>query len=117
MYMNILGNKVKGVSVGMPPAYNKVVKYLPPVIRRKRLSSDEREFNQKYFIVDKTDNILSLFFKIPLDYLLRIKIRKGKFRYILDVLEWRNDNKVETKYEELVMKAVQFSNYVPKNNI
>ncbi len=117
MYMNILGNKVKGVSVGMPPAYNKVVKYLPPVIRRKRLSSDEREFDKKYFIVDKTDNILSLFFKIPLDYLLRIKIRKGKFRYILDVLEWRNDNKVETKYEELVMKAVQFSNYVPKNNI
>ena len=68
MYMNILGNKVKGVSVGMPPAYNKVVKYLPPVIRRKRLSSDEREFDKKYFIVDKTDNILSLFFKIPRKY-------------------------------------------------
>ena len=45
------------------------------------------------------------------------EIRKGKFRYILDVLEWRNDNKVETKYEELVMKAVEFSKYVPKNNI
>ena len=92
--------------------YNKVVKYLPPAKRRKRLSK-----NEKYFIVDKTDNILSLFFKIPLDYLLGIKIRKGKFRYILDVLEWRNDNKVETKYEELVMKAVEFSKYVPKNNI
>ena len=117
MYMNILGNNRKGVCGGMPSAYNKVVKYLPPAKRRKRLSKDEREFNEKYFIVDKTDNILSLFFKIPLDYLLGIKIRKGKFRYILDVLEWRNDNKVETKYEELVMKAVEFSKYVPKNNI
>tara|TARA_R110002012_G_scaffold49026_2_gene127011 strand:+ start:905 stop:1252 length:348 start_codon:yes stop_codon:yes gene_type:complete len=115
--MNILGLTEKGVSGGMPPAYNKVVKYLPNTKRRKRLSSDEREFNEKYFIVDKTDNILSLFFKIPLDYLLSIKTRKGKFRYILDVLEWRNDNKVETIYEDLVIKAVEFSNYVPKNNV
>ena len=115
--MNILGLKAKGVSGGMPPAYNKVVKYLPHTKRRKRLSSDEREFNEKYFIVDRTDNMLSLFFKIPLDYLLSINTRKGKFRYILDVLEWRVDNKVETKYEELVIKAVEFSKYVPKNNI
>lgn len=97
--------------------YNKVVKYLPINKRRKRLSKDERDFDEKYFIIDKTDNILSYFFRIPLDYLSRIKTRKGKFRYILDVLEWRNDNKIETKYQELVLKALEFSKYIPKKNI
>tara|TARA_R110000824_G_scaffold324666_1_gene511639 strand:- start:627 stop:944 length:318 start_codon:yes stop_codon:yes gene_type:complete len=97
--------------------YNKVVKYLPMTKRRKRLSKDERDFDEKYFIIDKTDNILSYFFRIPLDYLLSIKTRKGKFRYILDVLEWRNDNKIETQYQELVLKALEFSKYIPKKNI
>jgi len=97
--------------------YNKVVKYLPINKRRKRLSKDERDFDEKYFIIDKTDNILSYFFRIPLDYLSSIKTRKGKFRYILDVLEWRNDNKIETQYQELVLKALEFSKYIPKKNI
>tara|TARA_R110002012_G_scaffold33262_1_gene97616 strand:+ start:2758 stop:3075 length:318 start_codon:yes stop_codon:yes gene_type:complete len=98
--------------------YNKVCKFLPPIsLRRKRLSADEREFDTKYYMRDKNINILSLFFKIPIEYIKSIKTRKGQFRYILDVLEWRNHNKVATKYEDIVKKAVQFSKYIPQKNI
>jgi len=98
--------------------YKKVCKHLPPnTTRRKRLSAEEKELDEKYLLVDKSINILSLFFKIPLKYLLSIKTRKGKFRYILDVLEWRNNNKIESKYIKLVEKAVEFSKYIPQNNL
>lgn len=98
--------------------YNKVVKFLPPIKeRRKRLSAEERLVDEKYLLVDKSINILSLFFKIPLEYLNNIKTRKGQFRFILDTLEWRSGNKVDTKYESLVIKAVEFSKYIPKKNM
>lgn len=98
--------------------YNKVVKFLPPIReRRKRSSAEERLLDEKYLLVDKNVNILSLFFKIPLEYIKKINTRKGQFRFILDVLLWRDGIKIETKYEALVIKAVEFSKYIPKNNI
>ena len=98
--------------------YNKVALFLPPIReRRKRSSAEERLLDEKYLLVDKNVNILSLFFKIPLEYFNKIKTRKGQFRFILDTLEWRNDNKIDTNYECLVIKAVEFSKYIPKNNI